>query len=53
MDFNDPSEQQIGLSFNQNELADFALPITPAEKMRSAWRSCIIQIEAHRLSGHG
>ena len=53
MDFNHSSEQQIDLPFNQHELADLALPVTSSEEMRAAGRPCVIQIEAHRLGGHG
>jgi hypothetical protein len=53
MDFNHSPEQQIYLAFNKHELADLALPVPSAKEMRAAGRPCIIQIKAHRLSGHG
>jgi len=35
MDLNDSTEQQIDLAFNQDELTDLALPITPSKEMRA------------------
>jgi hypothetical protein len=52
MDFDDPPEQQIDLTFNQHKLANFALTITPPKEMRAAGRPSIIQIESHCLGSY-
>ena len=49
MDFDDPPEQQIDLTFNQHKLTNLALAVTPPKEVRAARRPGIVQIEANGL----
>lgn len=53
MNFYHASKQKSYLTFNQDELANLALPVSTSEEVRTAGRASVIQAEAYSLGGDG